>query len=88
MCVRACAIARVRAHYIYISIYLTAMDNIITILDKFGFAVAIAVTLLVFAYRIVNRYIKYLQDTIKDLTAIIQANTTIYQKLYDYLTKS
>ena len=64
------------------------MENIINIFDKFGFAVALSITLLIFAYRIVGRYIKYLQDTIKDLSAIIQANTDIYKKIYDYLTKS
>lgn len=64
------------------------MEQIITILDKFGFAVAIAVTVLVFSYRIVNRYIKYLQETIASLTSIIESNTLIFQKLYDFLTKN
>lgn len=64
------------------------MDEIISVFDKFGFAVALSITLLIFGYRLLSRYIKYLQDTIKDLSAIIQANTEIYKKIYDYLTKT
>lgn len=63
------------------------MDEIITLFDKFGFSVALSITLLVFAYRIINRQIRYLQDTIKELSAIIAKNTEIYKLLYDYLTK-
>lgn len=64
------------------------MDEIITLFDKFGFSVALSITLLIFAYRIVNRQIRYLQETIKELASIIAANTDIYKKLYDYLTKN
>lgn len=64
------------------------MEEIATLFDKFGFAVALSITLLIFAYRLVNRHIKYLQDTIKDLSAIISKNTELYKLLYDYLTKN
>lgn len=63
------------------------MNDIIALFDKFGFSVALSITLLVFAYRIVNRQIRYLQDTIKELSSIIAKNTEIYKLLYDYLTK-
>ena len=64
------------------------MEEILEIFEKFGFSVALSITLLVFIYRIVNRQIKYLQDTIKELAAIIARNTEIYKLLYDYLTKN
>lgn len=64
------------------------MEEIATLFEKFGYAVALSITLLIFAYRIVNRHIKYLQDTIKELSAIIAANTEIYKLLYNYLTKN
>lgn len=84
-CVRvALTLARARI----LNIKLTLMDGIIEIFDKFGFSVALSITLLIFVYRIVNRQIKYLQDTIKELSAIIAKNTEIYKLLYDYLTKN
>lgn len=64
------------------------MEEIATLFEKFGYAVALSITLLIFAYRLVNRHIKYLQDTIKELSAIIAANTEIYKLLYNYLTKN
>lgn len=63
------------------------MDEILTIFEKFGYSVALSITLLIFAYRIVKRQIEYLQNTIKELASIIAKNTEIYKLLYDYLTK-
>ena len=63
------------------------MEQFITLFEKFGYSVALSITLLIFGYRLLSRQIKYLQDTIKDLAAIIAKNTEIYKLLYDYLTK-
>ena len=83
-----CAVLfRSRARTLLLLINFHIMDEIITLFDKFGFSVALSITLLVFAYRIINRQIRYLQDTIKELSAIIAKNTEIYKLLYDYLTK-
>ena len=63
------------------------MEQFITLFEKFGYSVALSITLLIFGYRLLSRQIKYLLDTIKDLAAIIAKNTEIYKLLYDYLTK-
>lgn len=67
---------------------LILMMEIIDLFDRFGFSVALSITLLVFAYRFVNKQIKYLQDTIKELASIISKNTDIFRLLYDFLTKN
>lgn len=70
------------------NVNLIFMMEIIDLFDRFGFSVALSVALLVFAYRFVNKQIKYLQDTVKELACIISKNTDMFRLLYDFLTKN